>query len=51
MNNMGNFYLFFSRLFASYILNNEIVATILHVCGKKLSTIDSKVDVVLNDDI
>lgn len=43
--------IFFSKLFASKILENEIVATIVYVISKRLTEFKTKMDNILNTDI
>lgn len=43
--------IFFSKLFSSIILENEIVSTILYNVSKQLSQFKTKIDNTLNTDI
>ena len=42
---------FFTKLFASKILENEIVATVIYIISKKLTEFKIKMDNILNTDI
>lgn len=48
---MDKFGIFFSKLFSSIILDNEIVATVLYRISLQLSEFKSKIDNTLNTDI
>jgi hypothetical protein len=48
---MNKIEIFFSKLFANYILKNEIVATILYVVSKNMVEFKTKIDKTLNTDI
>lgn len=43
--------IFFSRLFATVILKNKIVATIFLVLSKELKVFKRRMDVTINNDI
>lgn len=45
------FKVFFSKLFSSTILDNEIVATILYVISNKTDELNEKISSELNEDI